>query len=159
MGADEVEIRALRVEDQDAAKALILAGLEEHWGVLDPSLNPDLDDIAASYRDAVFLVACINGEMAGTGALVPEAGRFPSGASGAGSVARIVRMSVARSRRRQGIGRLLLDELCRQARALGCRTVVLETTADWQDAIAFYLRCGFRASGFSEGDIHFKLDL
>ncbi|MCZ7673141.1 MAG: hypothetical protein M5U34_41515 [Chloroflexi bacterium] len=44
--------------DQAAAKALILAGLAEHWGTLDLSLNSDLNDIQASYVDngGVFIV-------------------------------------------------------------------------------------------------------
>jgi len=144
-----VEIKPFRLEDQDAAQRLVLAGLEEHWGVLDPTLNPDLDDIAACYANAIFLAAWQDNELVGTGALVHEAE----------GTARIVRMSVARSRRRQGIGRLLLDELCRRARALGYRALVLETTATWHDAIAFYTRNGFRATGASEGDIHFALVL
>ncbi len=58
--------------DQAEVKALILAGLAEHWGVLDPSLNPDLDDIAASYRQATFLVARCGDRIVGTGALLPH---------------------------------------------------------------------------------------
>ena len=46
--------------DQEAAQRLILAGLVEHWGTLDPTKNPDLDDIQRSYvsRGHTFLVAC-----------------------------------------------------------------------------------------------------
>ena len=39
--------------DQEAAKNLILNGLVEHWGRLDPTLNQDLDDI----EDVLYTIA------------------------------------------------------------------------------------------------------
>ncbi len=78
-------------EDQQPTKALILAGMKEHWGVLDESKNPDLDDIASSYADGVFLVAWQDEEIAGTGAF-----RLISDAT-----VEIVHMS-CRSRRKSG---------------------------------------------------------
>lgn len=142
-------IRPLQPTDQAAARRLILDGLAEHWGALDPVLNRDLDDIAASYAAGIFLVAVQNGRLVGTGALIPAAP----------GVVRIVRMSVEKSVRRQGIGRALLRALLDAARAQGCRRVVLETTATWRDAVAFYTRHGFRPVAQQAGDIHFVLDL
>ncbi|MFC1463713.1 MAG: GNAT family N-acetyltransferase [Candidatus Brachytrichaceae bacterium NZ_4S206] len=135
--------------DQSAAQALILAGLEERWGALDPSLNSDLNDIAASYATGVFLVARLAGRLVGTGALLPE---------GKG-VGRIVRMSVARAHRRRGIGARILQVLLDEARARGYHTIVLETTETWDDAIAFYLRYGFRIVARRHGDVHFAMAL
>jgi len=37
--------------------------MEEHWGVLYENKNPDLDDIASSSADGVFLVARQNEEI------------------------------------------------------------------------------------------------
>ena len=74
-------------------------------------------------------------------------------------VARIMRMSVAAAYRRQGIGRRLLDALCKTAVTLGYRQVVLETTAGWQDAVNFYRRYGFQEVGSWAGDIHFVYTL
>jgi GNAT superfamily N-acetyltransferase len=142
----DLSITPFSPADQGPARALILAGLEEHWGWLDPTLNPDLDDIAAAYADGVFLVARASGEVVGTGALLPEGER----------TARIVRMSVARGRRRSGIGSGVLDALLAHARRLGYRTIVLETTATWDDAIAFYLRHGFCIVDHCDGDTHFE---
>lgn len=157
-------IRPFERRDQAAAKALILEGLVEHWGALDPTLNPDLDDIAATYVDGCFLTAWQNpspsvggseggdGErLVGTGAILPE----PDDEG----VARVVRMSVARDCRRRGIGRALLDALCMAAREAGYRRLVLETTATWHGVIDFYETYGFRALGVREGDMHFKMDL
>jgi len=140
-----MEIRPFKSADQPAAKALILAGLVGHWGWLDPDKNPDLDDIAASYADGVFLVAYEEGRLVGTGALLPEGNQ----------VGRIVRMSVDGAKRRKGYGRMLLQALLQQAKELGYSQVVLETTATWLDAIHFYEANGFQTVGELDGDLHF----
>jgi len=146
---NDIVIRPFQPEDQAAAQALILAGLEEHWGYLDPTKNPDLDDIASAYANGVFLVARRGDEVIGTGALIPETD----------AIARIVRMSVAAHARRRGIGTRILRHLREQAQADGRRQIVLETTSTWADAIAFYERNGFRPIGSWDGDTHFVLDL
>jgi len=146
---DEILIRPFCPADQAEVKSLILAGLVDHWGVLDPTKNPDLEDIAATFAGATFLVARLAGRIAGTGALVPRGD----------GVAEIVRMSVARDLRRRGVGRRILTRLVEQARQDGLRQVVLETTATWQEVIAFYLDAGFRVTHHSGGDVYFALDL
>ena len=68
-------------------------------------LNPDLNDIAASYAGRIFLVARLDGRLVATGALKnisPES-------------AEIVRMSVAGDLRRQHIGRRMIDQLVDRA--------------------------------------------
>ncbi|GIV84352.1 MAG: hypothetical protein KatS3mg052_1359 [Candidatus Roseilinea sp.] len=145
----ELIIARFTPADQPAARTLILAGLQERWGVLDPSLNPDLDDIAVSYAEGVFVVARLAGQLVGTGALLPEGER----------IGRIVRMSVARRHRRCGIGARILQALLDEARARGCRTIVLETTETWEDAIAFYLKHDFRIVARRDGEVHFALTL
>lgn len=144
-----IEIRPIGPGEQEPARALVLAGLEEHWGTLDLNRNPDLADIADCYKDGVFLVAIIDGELIGTGALLPEGPQ----------TGRIVRMSVARSRRRQGIGQRILAALLDEARQAGHSLVVLETTADWKEAVSFYHRNGFRSVDVRDGDIHFAMNL
>jgi len=136
-------------ENQAAAKALILAGMQEHWGVLDESKNPDLDDIAAAYADGVFLVAWQNREIVGTGAFRPLSD----------DTVEIVRMSVKRENRRQGIGRAMLAALCHAAYQRGYRRAILETTASWQDVIAFYQAFGFEITHYASGDVYFALNL
>lgn len=144
-----IVIQSFRPQDQAAARDLILAGLGEHWGHIDYTLNPDLDDIAATYADAIFLTAWLGDELVGTGALIHEE---------AGS-ARVVRMSVAKHLRRCGIGRLILERLVECARAAGYRQIVLETTETWDGVIAFYKSYGFRIVGCSDGNMHFVLTL
>lgn len=144
---DSLTLLPFQPADQPAVKALILAGLAGHWGVLDPHKNPDLDDIAASYKDAYFLVARLEGEIVGTGALLPRAAE----------TAEVVRMSVAAGMRRQGIGRRILEALCAEAEARGFRRVILETTATWSEVIAFYQAFGFRITHYQDGDVYFEL--
>ena len=145
----EISLRNFGPEDQTAVRELILAGLVERWGWLDPQRNPDLEDIAGSYDGAVFLVAYLEGRLVGTGALVPRSE----------DEAEIARMSVASDLRRQGVGGRILAELLHRARALGFRRVVLETTATWRDAVDFYLKHGFRVTHEKEGDMYFVLEL
>jgi ribosomal protein S18 acetylase RimI-like enzyme len=112
-------------------------------------VNHDLDDIASSFRDGTFLVAVTGGAVVGTGALIPM-GRH---------AAQVVRMSVERYHRRNGIARSILDRLLAQARADRRRWVVLETNADWRDAIAFYQASGFATLGRALGGVGFVFDL
>ena len=144
-----VKIRPFHPDDQKPVKNLILAGLEEYWGRLDESKNPDLQDIAGSYQDGIFLVACLDEQIVCTGALLPRSAE----------TAEIVRMSVARPLRRQGVGRQMLAELCCRAYQRGFSQVILETTATWQNAIAFYQAFGFQISHYADGDVYFSLDL
>lgn len=145
----EIRIQPFRSEYQAETRDLILAGLAEHWGQLDPDRNPDLADIGSSYQQAVFLVAVWQERVIGTGALIPK----PDG------TAEIVRMSVAADMRRQGVGGAILQALITRAHTLGMHRLVLETTETWQVAIEFYKRFGFRETHHQDGDIYFKLDL
>jgi GNAT superfamily N-acetyltransferase len=144
-----VTIKTFQPEDQATVKNLILAGLVEHWGELDSSKNPDLNDIASTYANGVFLVARLRDEIVGTGAFVPHAD----------GVAKIVRMSVGATMRRKHIGMLILHHLIQYAKDYGYQKIVLETTEDWHEAIEFYLHNHFRITHFRDGDVYFVLDL
>jgi N-acetylglutamate synthase-like GNAT family acetyltransferase len=145
----EINLMPFRPEDQAAVKQLVLAGLGEHWGKIDPTKNPDLNDIAVTYAAADFQVARSDGRIVGCGALVPRGDQ----------IAEIVRMSVAADMRRQGIAHYILNRLIEIARERGCKQVTLETTATWAGVIEFYLRCGFRITHHKDGDVYFALDL
>ena len=70
-------------------------------------------------------------------------------------------MAVRRELRRTGIGREILRALVKLAIQRGYDQLVLETTADWVDAIAFYQSQGFVFEGVSESeyDVNFRLSL
>jgi putative acetyltransferase len=137
-----VDVHDLRPDEQDAVRSLILKGLGEHWGSVDPSLNPDLDDLAATYAAGRILVATDDGTVVGTGTVIRRDAM----------TAEIVRMSVVRTYRRTGLGRRLVDELVATARRWDMSQVVLETSAHWMDVVEFYLRCGFVQTHFESGD-------
>jgi GNAT superfamily N-acetyltransferase len=146
---DQITLRPFQPADQPAAKALILAGLVDHWGFLDPTKNPDLTDISSTYANVVFLVGCLGNELVATGALVPR---------GEGC-AEIVRMSVDRRYRGQGLGKYVLTRLMEYAREIGYRKIVLETTETWEEVVSFYRHYGFKETHHLDGDIYFEMML
>jgi GNAT superfamily N-acetyltransferase len=144
-------IRPFRAADQEAARWLVLAGLKDHFGFIDETMNPDLDDIQAHYVDPGhhFVLAEIDGQIIGTGALIEEGPR----------TGRLVRMSVDASYRGRGIGKRVVMYLADVARERDYTRLVTETNDDWYDAIGLYRACGFETAGFRDGDIHLWLDL
>jgi len=139
--ASKLLIEPFSSADQQQVKRLILAGLAEHWGFVDESMNRDLDDIAASYHNGVFLVGKVDGVVVGTGALIPRSR----------GVGEIIRMSVTKEIRRTGIGRRILGELIARASQLGLKRIVLETTAAWREVVAFYVANDFTITHATEG--------
>jgi putative acetyltransferase len=84
-------------------------------------------------RSGVFLVAALDGEPAGCGALR----RLEDGTG------ELKRMFVVPEARRHGVGRRVLIELELHARRLGLRRLVLETGVRQHEAMAMYERAGF----------------
>jgi GNAT superfamily N-acetyltransferase len=107
----------------------------------DPANEPDhamlnlLDESVAPPLGA-FLVARLDGEAVGCGALRPS----PTGEAG---VAEVKRMYVAPAARRRGISRAILAALEAEARALGYRAIVLETGTRQAEAMALYEAAGY----------------
>jgi broad specificity phosphatase PhoE/GNAT superfamily N-acetyltransferase len=147
--AGKLEIRPFCPEDQAEAQALILGGLKEHWGSIDPTKNPDIYDISTAYRDAFFFVARHQGRMVGTAALIPRDEH----------TAEIVRMSVSGDLRRKGIGKALLHHLVNLAKQSDYCRLILETTSSWENAVQFYLENGFKVTHQRDGDTYFTLIL
>jgi putative acetyltransferase len=147
--SQDINILPFQSEYQAEVRNLILAGLAEHWGTLDPTKNPDLHDITRTYANGIFLVAWQNNHIIGTGALLPKSN----------DTAEIVRMSVIVSMRRKGIGRMILQKLCEQAKFDGYKRLVLETTETWHEVIEFYKQFGFQITHYQDGDVYFALDL
>jgi putative acetyltransferase len=149
--ADPLVFRQFEPRDASAMRMLVLAGLGDHFGVIDETMNPDLDDITSFYHDAgsYVVIAEDRGEIVGCGILIdenPETGR-------------LVRMSVRSDQRGKGLGKRLVRSLLEEARARGQLQVVCETTEDWEDAKALYRSCGFTEIGQWGGDTHFSIDL
>lgn len=145
-------IRDFRSEDQVAVRELVLDGLRERWGAdFDESFNDDLNDIAATYlaSGAEVVVAESSGRIVATGMLVFEEPRQ----------ARIVRMSVAADRRREGLARSVVDELVARARRRDVVELQVYTDTPWHSAIKLYTSCGFAEVGRDGTDTHFAMAL
>src|SRR5258708_7220682 len=117
------------------AQALILrlnAGLTQRYP--NPPGPPlGVAEAQVGEGEGVFLVARLDGEPVGCGAL-----RRLDSATG-----ELKRMYVAPAARRAGVGRGLLAELERHARLLGLRRVVLETGVLQHEAMGLYERAGY----------------
>ena len=148
---DKLCIRSFEVGDQEQARWLILQGLGEHFGYIDETLNPDLDDILHNYiiPGHVFVVACMEGEIVGTGALILH---------GEG-ISELVRISTHKDYRRQGIGQAIVTSLVNVARLRGDRRIIVKTNASWHDAINLYKRLDFVEYGRTALGVGMELPL
>lgn len=149
--AAEVVIRAFTIDDQDAARTLIINGLGEHFGFIDETLNPDLDNIAASYiaHGHTFLVAERHHVLVGTGALLVQPGQ----------IGQFVRISTHPGYRRLGIARAICQQLIARARARDLRRLIVETNHNWYDAIKLYQKLGFMENMRNSEGVQFSLQL
>lgn len=142
-----MQIMPVSVQYEEAARQLILDGLEERFGFLDYSFNPDLRNIIQNYRKngGVFLIGLQDNKVVCTGALTKE-----------GTTAgRIQRMSVKKSHRRSGLAESMLRKLEETARQLGYEELVLETNNEWHSAIEFYKKMGYGMDWQDEERSHF----
>jgi GNAT superfamily N-acetyltransferase len=147
--ATGVVVQPLSPADVSGVRDLLIAGLTERWGVYERSLDPDIERFPLGCATCVVLVAKSAGTVVGTGTLRP----LDPGC------AELVRMSVADTRRRTGIGRLILNQLLLSARERSVATVRVETTAGWSSAVRFYLRHGFVKTHERGDDWYFAMRL
>ena len=146
-----VKIKEFDISEQSCVRRLILEGLGEHFGYIDETCNPDIDDIDTNYiqKGYLFIVAYINSELVGTGALIIETE----------GVGRLVRMSVSKLYRKKGIGKKIVEYLLGKAKLRGYKRIVLSTEVNWISAICLYESCGFEEYGRNNIDVHMYKDL
>jgi len=145
----DLRLRSFRNTDQIEVRGLIIEGLRSHFGLIDESLNPDLDNIERNFLEKghTFIVAEIDGQLVGAGGLMVIDNQL----------ARMVRVSVAKSHHRQGIGMAIVHRLVSIAREQGFERVLVETNHDWSDAISLYRRCGFVMYDKDDISVHLQL--
>ena len=145
-----IVVRGFVPSDQSQCRAIILEGLAEHFGFIDESRNPDLDNIARSYliEGHDFYVAECDGEIVGTVGLLIEP-----------ACTRIVRMSVSRPHRKRGIATALLNHCVAITKERGLPEIVAFTEPHWTDAVGFYISSGFIPFGRDDEDVHLRLTL
>lgn len=137
---EDIRIERFDPTRQDAFRTLVLDGMAERWGVVDESLNTDLDDIDAHYGSACVLIAVDGATVVGTGILLIRA-----------TEGEIVRMSVHRDYRRRGIAKQVLGELVKRATGYGVKRIVVETNAKWIEARSLYEAFGFKVTHSAPG--------
>lgn len=147
----DICIRPFTPSDQAAARILILSGLGEHFGFIDETLNPDLDDITASYlaHGHLFLVAEYQQTLVGTGCLLIQPNAYGE----------MVRISTHLVYRRLGIAHAICQQLVEYARQRGLRRLIVKTNRDWYDAIRLYQRLGFQEEARNDQGYRFGMDL
>ncbi|WP_461615474.1 GNAT family N-acetyltransferase [Clostridium sp. Marseille-QA1073] len=146
--ADEINIIPFTKEYQEEAKKLILKGIKEYVGEININFNKDLNNIEEQYKDGQFLLAIHKEKLIGTGALIYS-----------GETGQIVRMSVDKNYRNLGVGKKLLDGLIKHALESNTKKIIVETTKDWESAVNFYKKYGFKFLHYKDDDIYFYLDI
>lgn len=136
----DIRIERFNPAMQDAFRTLVLNGMAERWGVVDESLNADLDDIDAHYDNDCVLVAVDGAMVVGTGILLIRE-----------TEGEIVRMSTLRDYRRRGIARHILAQLVHVAAEYGVKRIVVETNAKWIEARKLYEAFGFKFTHSTPG--------
>jgi GNAT superfamily N-acetyltransferase len=132
--------------DGEVARRLVAyldADLDERYAADDAAMEGEPDHAMLNVLTSdvapplgTFLVAWLDGEPVGCGALRPA----PTGEAGTAEVKRMYVMSAARGR---GISRALLEGLESAARELGYHRVVLETGVRQHEAMALYESAGY----------------
>jgi GNAT superfamily N-acetyltransferase len=128
-----LELVTRRIDDPEAAGLVdaLLDDLAGRYGGRD-AFHPEPDALAPP--DGGFVVARLDGAPVGCGGFR----RFADG------VAEIKRMYVVPEARRRGIARAVLADLEARARALGYRSIQLETGTNQAEAMALYAESGYR---------------
>lgn len=62
----------------------------------------------------------------------------------------LIELAVDSEHMRQGIGKMLVEELCIKSREAGLRSIIVETQPSEKDAMDFYLSNNFRLCGFND---------
>ena len=129
----EISIRHLEERDAEALARIEARSFSMPWSAGD-FLRMTKE------TDALYLVAESGGRVAGSAGMRMVCGE--------GYIDNVV---VDESFRRQGIGRMLMEELLREGAALGCDAFTLEVRVSNEAAIALYEGAGFVSAGIRPG--------
>ena len=142
-----VEVAAADPESGDARRCLASYFAEigaRFEGGYDPTAGIVLDARDMAPPRGLLLLARLDGRAIGCGVLWHHGG----------GVADAKRMWVAPEARGLGVGRRLLAELERHARAAGVRTIRLETNRALREAIGLYRAAGYREVERFNDEVH-----
>lgn len=141
-------MRDARPEDRSAVAALTLAAYGEYAAKMEPEAWAGLEGAVraalALDDDAVHrVVAERDGEVVGGVMLYPPAADAYGGYTEAAAWPELRLLAVAPSARGMGVGKALVEECVRRARAMGAEVLGLHTSRSMQVAIGMYERMGF----------------
>jgi putative acetyltransferase len=150
-----VLIRRATPEDAATAATIIAAALAEYGLPFEPD-GRDADVATFGSRSEQDDLVAVDDDEAPLGVA-------SVGAQGAEGLAWISKVFVAKSARRRGVGRALLDAAHDAARARGFREVGLRTRVVFREAIAMYERAGYARrddpAAISPGDVVYYREL
>ena len=136
-----VELRVAGPNDRQGLLQLLPAQFEEHHiPLLDEKLAQGVDGVLDEPTRGLFLLAFMNGETVGVAYLA-----FTWTLEHGGMSAWLEELYVRPEQRQQGVGRAMLDAVCRMAKEHGCAAVDLEVEASQSRAEHLYQRAGFRS--------------
>ena len=146
-GPAGITVRDARPEDAAAIERLVVEAYADYEQVMDPGAWRGLDGAVraalASGAPAERLVCERDGRLVGSVMLYPPAVSAYGGLAGRAPWPELRLLAVARGERGTGVGRLLVEECIRRARAAGARELGLHTSRSMTVARALYERMGF----------------
>ncbi|PLR94436.1 GNAT family N-acetyltransferase [Bacillus sp. T33-2] len=151
MSVETMKIEPVTVHNVAEARQLVLNGLLDYFAELDKNMNPDLYGILQTYTQpgSLFVVGIIGNSVVATGAFYKERDK----------TARICRMSVAKTHRRKGLAKQILDFLEMKAIEFGFEQLVIETTVGWEKPIKLYKSHGYHVTHIAHGEVHLQKSL
>ena len=147
-----VHIRDMSEADYAAVRALTLKAYEQYahtmpeaaWGALRRAVTSVLDKLDQAEADeAERIVADDEGEVVGSVLLYPPTERDSYGRGAEVAYPELRLLAVAPDARGLGVGRALVDECVRRARASGAKKLGLHTSDYMNVATTLYLKMGF----------------
>jgi putative acetyltransferase len=156
-GIKDLMIRSASNHDRERIKALVFRVLAEYGLESDPeSTDADLEDIEGNYLDRGGMFEVIED---GHGKLLGTVGLYPMDSE----ACELRKMYFVPQIRGLGLGRHILKRTINEARKLGFKRVVLETSSKLEAANRLYTGFGFRLAPrdhlASRADQAYVLDL
>lgn len=159
MNADTLKIRDAEEEDLADVQAITVEAYQEYAAFMPPLVWEDyradmLATVGGEGPPAERIVAELDGRLVGSVLLYPARTRYtaPDGTVFTAPLPELRLLAVAPALRRRGIGKALMEECVRRARASGAAALGLHTSDLMQVAMHMYERMGFLRA--PETDFH-----
>jgi L-amino acid N-acyltransferase YncA len=140
-----MEIRSYEADDEEGVRAFFLAVPERDRAFFKEDVTDPLVLAQRVAGDSVVRLAVADSDVVAFASLSPGVARASHVAD--------LRLVVAESARRQGLGRRLAQELLLEALRHGFLKVTVDVAADNQDTIEMFRRLGFDPEGLLRGQL------